>query len=320
MTIQQTIRRICVIGTGQIGPGIAQTCAHAGYDTVLVGRTEAGLMQARVKIEANLAAMLPFGLVNAQSIVTLWQRLRFQVGLEGAHDCDLLIEAVTEDTNLKQSLFASWERQISADAVMLSSTSSIRASDIARDLVHPGRMLVGHYFNPPHLVPLVEVAPGVHTRPDVIDTVMSFLHTTGHVPVVCKKEVPGFIANRLQGAMWREALALVQHGVATAGEIDVVLKNSFGARTPVLGIFEHLDLVGLPTVYAIHSYMIGDLDTQSSPNPLLKEHMDKGELGASVGQGFYAWGPGGKSATEVIRARDTQLLELAQKRKLRVGS
>jgi 3-hydroxybutyryl-CoA dehydrogenase len=143
---------------------------------------------------------------------------------------------------------------------------------------------------------------------------MAFLKTTGHAPVLLRKDVLGFIANRLQHALWREALAIVEQGIATPQDVDESMKTSFGARTPVLGIFEHMDLVGLDLVEYLHTYLLPDLDAQRGPNPVLKERVARGDLGAKTGRGFYDWSV--KSATEVVRARDTELLERARRRKL----
>lgn len=177
----------------------------------------------------------------------------------------------------------------------------------------PDRAIVGHYWNPPHLLPLVEVAPGEKTAQWVTDAVSAFLHSTGHAPVLARKEVVGFVANRLQHALWREAFAIVEQGIASPDEVDEALKTSFGARTPVLGIFEHADLVGLDLVHYLHSYMLADLDTQKGANAILTERVQRGDLGVKTGKGFYDWSK--KSAADVLKARDTELLERAAKRK-----
>ena len=307
-----SITHVAVIGTGQMGPGIAQTSALAGYPTVVIGRSEEGLERARNRIKANLDAMLPYGLVKTEDIEQMYSRLTFKVGFEAASDADLVIEGITEDLALKQQIFAELETICKPNAILISTTSGMRATDIAKNMQRPERMLVGHYWNPPHLLPLVEVAPGEKTSPDATQALIAFLRTTGHSPVLCRKEALCFVANRMQHALWREALAIVEQGIATPEEVDEAMKTSFGARTPVLGIFEHLDLVGVETCYSIHSYLLADLDNQKGPNRLLQEKMDKGELGAKVGNGFYDWSK--KSAADVLKARDTLLLELAQKR------
>ncbi len=311
MTANQ--RLIACVGTGQMSPGIAQTCAMAGYQALVIGRSEEGLARARARITANLAAMQPYGLIDDAGVAALWSGLSFATRYEALADADIVVEGVTEDLALKQKLFPELEQHCRPDAILLSTTSAMRASDIARDMARPERMLVAHYWNPPHLLQCVEVAPGAKTDPAVTDIVMRFLRSTDHKPVLCRIEAAGFIANRLQHAMWREALAIVERGIATAEEVDEAMKTSFGARTPVLGIFEHLDLVGARTTYAIHQFLLADLDAQTGPNRILQEKIDAGETGSAVGKGFYDWST--KSAKDVLQARDTLLLELARKRK-----
>jgi 3-hydroxybutyryl-CoA dehydrogenase len=308
-----TFRRIACIGAGQMGPAIAQTCAAAGYRATVIGRSAAALDRARARISANLAAMKPYGLVDDTAIAHIWARLDFQIGLAAAAKADLVIEGVTEDLALKRQVFAELETHCTPDAILLSTTSGLRASDIAEGAQRPERIIVGHYWNPPHLLPLVEVAPGQHTAPEVTASVMAFLRSTGHAPVLCRKEALGFVANRLQHALWREAMAIVEQGIATPEEVDEAVKTSFGARTPVLGIFEHLDLVGADTCFAIHSYLLADLDAQTGPNRVLRERIERGELGARTGRGFYDWSV--KSAADVLRDRDEMLLLLASRRR-----
>ena len=313
MNNSANIRHIAVIGAGQMGPGIAQACAQAGYTAVVIARSAASLEKAKAKVQSNLQAMLPYGLVKPEEIEPLQSRISYRNdGLAGAADADLIIEGVTEDLPLKQQLFADLESVCRADAIIMSTTSGLRCSDIAAKMQKPERAIVGHYWNPPHLLPLVEVAPGEKTAQWVTDAVVAFLKTTGHTPVLCRKEVVGFVANRLQHALWREALAIVEQGIASPDEVDDALKTSFGARTPVLGIFEHMDLVGLDLTHYLHSYLLADLDTQKGPNAVLTERLQRGDLGVKTGKGFYDWST--KSAGDVLKARDTLLLELAAKR------
>jgi 3-hydroxybutyryl-CoA dehydrogenase len=308
------IRCVAVIGTGQMGPGIAHSCAQAGYSVCVLARSQTSVDRARARVRSDLEAMLPYGLVRPDEIEAAIGRIAYRMdGLTGAADADLVIEGITEDLALKQKLFAELEDICRADAIIMSTTSGLRCTDIAALMARPERAIVGHYWNPPHLLPLVEVAPGERTAAKVTDAVFAFLHSTGHAPVFTHKEVVGFVANRLQHALWREAFALVERGIASPDEVDEALKTSFGARTPVLGIFEHADLVGLDLVRTLHSYLLADLDAQTGPNAVLTERVRRGDLGVKTGKGFYDWSR--KSAADVLKARDTELLERAAKRR-----
>jgi 3-hydroxybutyryl-CoA dehydrogenase len=308
------IDHVAVIGAGQMGPGIAQTSAAAGYSTTLIARSSASLDKGRAKIISNLQAMCRYDLVRPNDIEAILGRITFRNdGLAGTADADLVVEAAVEELPLKQQLFVDLEAICRVDAILASTTSGLRAADIGARTAHPERVIVAHYWNPPHLMPLVEVAPSDRTSPEVVEAVSQFLTTTGHSPALVRKDALGFIANRLQHALWREALAIVQQGIASPSDVDEALKTSFGARTPVLGIFEHMDLVGLDLVENIHSYLLADLDTLPGPNPELTARVKRGDLGAKTGRGFYDWST--KSAADVIRARDTELMERAVKRK-----
>ena len=309
-----TIQTVAVIGAGQMGPGIAQTSAQAGYTTVLITRSQSGLDKGRAKIIANLQAMSRYDLVRADEFATILGRITFRNdGLAGVANADLVVEAAVEELPLKQQLFVDIEAIVREDTILASTTSGLRAADIGALTAHPERVVVAHYWNPPHLLPLVEVAPSEHTAPWVSEVISAFLKSTGHSPALVHKDALGFIANRLQHALWREALAIVQQGIASPGDVDEALKTSFGARTPVLGIFEHMDLVGLDLVQNIHSYLLADLDTLPGPNPELSARVARGDLGVKTGRGFYDWST--KSAADVLRARDNELMERAAKRK-----
>ncbi len=308
------IQNVAVIGTGQMGPGIAHSCAQAGYTVTVLARSTTSIERAQAKVRSDLAAMLPYSLIAVDEVEAVIGRIAYRDdGLAGAADADIVIEGVTEDLPIKQKLFADLESICRVDAILMSTTSGMRCTDIAAHMRTPERAIVGHYWNPPHLLPLVEVAPGEKTAQWVTDTVTAFLRSTGHAPVLARKEVVGFVANRLQHALWREAFAVVEQGIASPEEVDEAMKTSFGARTPVLGIFEHADLVGLDLVHTLHSYMLADLDTQKGANAILTERVQRGDLGAKTGKGFYDWSK--KSAADVLKARDTELLERAAKRR-----
>jgi 3-hydroxybutyryl-CoA dehydrogenase len=313
MSTEAKSRTIAVVGTGQMGPSIAQSCAMAGHDAVVLARSRASIERARARVQSNLQAMLPYGLVRQEDLPSLLSRISYREdSFAAVADAGLIIECVTEDLPLKQQLFAALECACSPDTILLSTTSGLRCTDIAARMKRPERAIVGHYWNPPHLLPLVEISPGEKTSPLVVETVIAFLRTTGHTPVVCRKELLGFVANRLQQALQREALAIVEQGIATPQEVDDAVKTGFGARTPVLGVFEHMDLVGLDLIEYMHNYILGDLDAQQHANAVLTELVQRGDLGAKTGKGFYDWSR--KSAADVLRERDTLLLELAAKR------
>lgn len=210
---------------------------------------------------------------------------------EAVAQADLVIEAVPEKLELKQQLFASVAAAVPEQAVLASNTSVIPITRIGEQLPLQARArLVGtHWWNPPHLVPLVEVVRTAYTREDVFEQTFAWLAAVGKCPVRVQHDVTGFIGNRLQHALWREAIALVEAGVCDAAAIDMVVKNSFGMRMPVLGPMENADLVGLELTRDVHRVMFPDLTCVQAPSPLLTQLIAQGNTGMQAGQGLRAW-------------------------------
>lgn len=207
-------------------------------------------------------------------------------------DTSLIIEAAPEDLELKQELLASVALAC-PHAVLASNTSVYRVSEVGA-LVDDQRRVVGtHWWNPPHLVPLVEVVQSAHTDPAVVHGVITLLASLGKAPIHVQRDTPGFIGNRLQHALWREAMALIQEGVCDAAAVDDVVRNSFGLRLSEVGPIENADYVGLDLTLAIHSYVFRALSTAAAPLKILQDAVNAGNLGAKTGRGFLEW-PEGK--------------------------
>lgn len=224
------------------------------------------------------------------------ESIRVCTDLESAvADADLVIEAVTEDLELKQSLFQQIGDWLPA-AVLATNSSVLRTSDVAVRTTNPARVLGTHWFNPPHLVPVVEVIQGEQTAYEYIAWVMDLLTQAGKMPVHVRKDVPGFIGNRLQHALWREAMHLVATGVCDAETVDLVARNSFGLRLPAIGPIENADYVGLDLTLAVHENLFPSLCRDREPSPLLRQLVEKGDLGAKTGHGFTTWPSGRREA------------------------
>jgi 3-hydroxybutyryl-CoA dehydrogenase len=276
------IQTIAVIGAGIMGHGIAQEFAVAGRNVRLTDASEPALWAAREHIEGNLGDS-----AEAQAAV---RRIAFLTSLEEALEgVDYVVEAVSERLPLKQELFAIFDRATPRHAILSSNTSSFMPSQLSGSTTRPDKVLVTHYFNPPHVVPLVEVVRGPETSQETIDTVHSLYEQMGKAPVVVEKERLGFIGNRLQFALFREALALVDDGVATIEDIDTVIHTSIGRRWSVAGIFEVFDLAGLDTVLAVAYALLPDLSNTTTPSPILEDLVANGNLGIKSGKGFYDW-------------------------------
>lgn len=273
--------RIAVLGAGRMGCGIAQIFCAAGHQVTLHDRQQAALERAPHTIGEMFELLQQPARLGGLRCV---DELAAAVG-----QADLVIEAVIENVELKRSIFAQLESFAPAHCIFATNTSAIPIAAIARDLKAPERALGTHFWNPPHLVPLVEVVQGEKTDPENIRQVIALLEMVGMSPVHVRRDIPGFIGNRLQHAFKREAIALVADGVCDAETLDRVVKEGFGARLAVLGPLEQSDLVGLDLTLAIHEVLIADLDRHAGPHPYLVDKVRKGETGMKTGQGFRKW-------------------------------
>lgn len=289
MKVEQ-IKRIGVIGTGMIGPDISLACAMAGYPVTIVGRTRESVERGLARFRKNLQSLVVAGLYSNEETGEVDSLLSASTDLEtGLQKADFVFEAVVENLEIKQKLFGEIERYCSEHTLMASSTSGLSPTDISGRMKAPERMLVMHFWNPPYLVPLVEVVAGNRTSPDTTETALGFLCGLGKEPVLLKKDILGHIGNRIQHAMFREAIHLIEEGVATPEDIDRVITSSLGPRYSMIGPMEYLDSVGLDLNVAIHSYLLNDLADDKAPQKLLRRKYDQGDCGAKTGRGFYDW-------------------------------
>ena len=298
--------KIGVIGAGLMGHGIAYRFAAAGHPVGIfepVADLRASLSK-RLGIIAELLGDDPAFLAN----ISVHDQLAPAV-----KDAVLVIEAAPEKLPLKQQIFADLEAIVAPDTILASNSSAIPSTEIGRHLTHRERMVGTHFWNPPHLVPLVEVIQTANTSDAVIARTMELTRGAGWKPVHARKDIPGFIGNRLQHALKREAIALVENGVCDAETVDDVVKNGFGARMAVLGPLEQSDLVGLDLTLDIHQTLIPALDRSDAPQALLRGKVKQGKLGMKAGEGFRRWTP---EQADAVRRRLSQFLaEQAKARK-----
>jgi 3-hydroxybutyryl-CoA dehydrogenase len=298
--------RAAVIGSGVMGAGIAHVLAAGGSEVTLYDPDPAALDRALASIRSAARSL-------GRDVESLIGRLTTTVELdEAVGPAMLVVEAGPEIPKLKQELFSEMERLTSSDAVLASNTSAIPIRTIAELVDSPQRVLGTHFWHPPHLVPLVEVVQSDQTDVRYVDWTIELLARRGMRPVHVRADVPGFVGNRLQHALKREAIALVHAGVCDVDTLDTVVKQGFGARLGVLGPLEQADLGGLDLTYQIHQVVMPALDNTPEPHPMLVEKVEHGELGAKTGRGFRSWDQGEAEArrSEVNRA----LLDQARRR------
>jgi len=264
MAVPDRLRRVAVIGNGIMGHGISQVFAVAGKDVVMIGRNEASLSAAAARIRDSLQLFERHGLISHAGAEAAAGRISTSTSLADAAEAELVVEAVPEDTELKLSLFGELDAICPPPAV-LASSSGRPASSLVERVRHRERVIAAHFWNPAQLLPLVEVCAGPETAPEVTEWMVARLREAGKAPVVVGKEIDGFIGNRLQFALLREALALWSEGVASAEAIDTAVKASFGRRLSVTGPLESAQVGGVQTMYEFSRFLFPSLNTGDEP-------------------------------------------------------
>lgn len=286
-----SIQKIGIAGAGTMGYSMADIFAAKGFDVTLWNHRAPTLEKAKTHIS-----------------VASRDKIHYTTQLEDIADSDLIVESVTEDLQIKTDFYDKLSRVVENHTIVATNTSGLSINALAAHVKHPDRFLGMHWFNPPTLILLIEIIKNDHTRQDVAETVRDLSLRIGKKPVIVNKDVFGFAANRLQLAVLREALSMVEQGVVSPEGIDDVMKYGLGFRWACIEPLETVDFGGIDTFYHIAEYLMPDLEDSHAVPALLKEHYDKGELGVKAGKGFYEYS-GGKD-TAATKARDEKLKKL----------
>ena len=289
---------MAILGAGLMGHAIAAILIAHGHDVTCVEPEGAARASLPDRVNAVLAE-LGRPATGRLSSVSAPTDLDPSTGF--------ITEAAPEQLELKQTLLAVVAQQC-PKAVLASNSSVFCVADVGRQVADGSRVVGTHWWNPPHLIPLVEVVQGERSDPVVVAGVMEFLTSLGKTTVHVRRDTPGFIGNRLQHALWREAMALVDEGVCDAAAVDLVVKNSIGLRLSEIGPLANADYVGLDLTRAIHEYVFPTLSRSEVPLPVLDDLVERGALGAKTGSGFFDWPPGVRHATAARLAARVRLL------------
>lgn len=299
--------RIAVVGAGLMGTSIGLDWARAGFDVSVYDSDPERVDSLTRRAREIGQALVEAEVISANELNLAVARLTATADLgEAVSEADYVAEAVFEDLAVKQALYAELDAITPPDAILASNTSTLMPSAMAEPIKRRERFLVVHYFNPAHLIPVVEVVLGPETAEATVETACRLLREAGKTPAVLRKEVPGFIANRLQSALLREALALVEDGVCSMEDLDAVVSLGFGRRLAIFGPFAVHDMAGLDVWQAIAKNLFPVISDAKAPPALLAERAARGEYGLKSGRGFYEWTP--PEAAAALAKRDAALL------------
>lgn len=302
---------VAIVGAGTMGHGMALEFARAGLDVSLIDVDQNMLEKAEESVANGVDTLVKAGRIEESNIDSILSRIETYTQYEPAvEDVELVIEAGPETLEVKQSIFKKLDECTPDDAILATNTSGLSITEIASVVDEPSRVLGTHWFNPPYLIPLVEVVYGEHTSDNVVEEVYELLESIGKTPVTVQKDIHGFIANRIQTAMDYEAWSLLDRGVASAEDIDRAVRAGFGLRIPALGVFRKADFAGLDIIKEIQSYMTADLDRGTDPSESLERMIEEGRYGLKSGEGVFDWSD--RDSEEVMEERDQQLLELLE--------
>lgn len=285
------IKNILICGAGMMGKNIG--FVFASNPDFKVGLYDLYPTDVEAGIRTNTKQLIEKGVMTEAELNDRLSRITFSNDIDSdiVKNADLVIEAVFEDMKIKRETFAKLEARCRPDTIFCTNSSVMSPSEISAELKYRERFVGTHFWNPGHLIPLVEVVKSDASSDETAQTVIEVLRSVGKKPVLCKKDVPGFIANRMQHALWREAISIVERGIADAATVDEAVRYSFGLRLPQLGPMVNADMVGTDLTYNIHDYILRDLEDSHEPSPLLKQLRDEGKIGFKTGEGFQTWTP-----------------------------
>ncbi|MDV7767283.1 3-hydroxyacyl-CoA dehydrogenase family protein [Peribacillus sp. CSMR9] len=305
------IKKVAIIGSGVMGSGIAQSFAVSGYFVTINDIKDELLYHAQNRISENLSLLIEEGVLTDEEKQAALANITYSVDLKGAvRDADFIIEAIPEVIELKLNLYEQMEEMIKPDAIVASNTSTFPISQLMGKASFADRMVITHFFNPGHLVPLVEIVQHDETKPEIVKATMDLMRKIGKSPILLKKEIAGFIANRLQTALMREAFYLLKEGVADAEDIDTAITAGPGFRWAFTGPIEIADFGGLDTWQRVFDNVSPVLDQSKEAPDMIRDLVAKGKLGTKSGEGIFTYEE--STVSQKINERDRHFIKLGK--------
>lgn len=284
-------KKVAILGAGVMGTGIAQTFAMAGHEVKIIYVYDDKLRAKPMEtMESNLRVLAENQALEASRIPEILSKVTCTESLEEAADfADIIFECIVENLAVKQDYFAKLDALCKESAILATNTSAISVTEIAEKSIHKERIIGTHFWNPAYLIPLVEVIKTRYVSEAVVNETYELLEEANKCPVIVQKDVPGFLANRMQHALFREAISIVERGIATAEDVDKAIKYGFGMRLGIRPPMEVIDAGGTDLTYSIHEYLFPHIENSTEPSKLLKQKLDEGKLGFKSGEGFMKW-------------------------------
>ncbi len=303
---------LAIIGAGTMGHSIALSAAMAGFEVSIWGTNLQDIQRGKDGVAEKMGVLREYEVIRSDEQAAIEARIQFTTSLqECVRGASFIIEGIPEQLEMKQQMFRQLEALCPVDTILASNTSGLSPTAIAGLIEHPERTLVTHFWNPGHLIPLVEVIRGERTSDAAVDRAMALLDAMGKKPILVKKDILGSVGNRLQYALFREAQYIYEQGAASIEDIDKAVRYSIGRRLPVTGPFMTADMGGLDVFDAISSYLFPDLGTQQASLSAMRSLVDAGNYGQKNGKGFYDWSP--EQSQKMNEARERELIEWLKK-------
>lgn len=284
---QYSISKVAVAGAGVMGAGIAQVFAQQGFSVIVYDLNEDILQKAEKRIKDSLYLLKQNGILSGKNLKEALQNITFSSRLDEISGVHMVVEAIPEQIKLKQGLFQELDKMFSSDVILATNTSGISISAIASATKKPDRVVGMHWWNPPYIIPVVEIIKGEKTKEEIVEAVSELAVRLNKKPVLVKKDIPGFLGNRMQYALMREAVYLLEEKVASAEDIDTMVKAGFGFKFPVIGPLETIDMAGMDIFYNVSKYLYKELDSSEQTQKLVEEKVGQKKLGIKTGEGFY---------------------------------
>lgn len=283
------INNVVIIGTGMIGASLAVLFTGNGYRTTMLAMSDKGKEAGLTRYDKYYKDLVEKKLVTWEQAEICRKYLKVTQNFADIADADFIVECLVEDLEVKCNVYKQIEDNCKGFSVIASTTSAISPEDLCQGIKAKERLVVAHPYNPPHLVPCVEIVPSSYTSAETIKTIDEFFRSVGRQPAAMLKSAPGFIANRLQHALYRESVYMVEAGIATPEAIDQALQTSFAPRYTSVGIFEHFDYAGLDMIISIEDYLFPTLCNAQQTQDLIRKRYEHGDLGFKTGKGVYDW-------------------------------